>query len=366
MEPYYAAFLPRADDRPSVDGDLPLDLPDSNSVNHPRDFMRGRRTLAAAVACVALMAPSAVRAQQAAVGEPQFAPGILTTIPPTVDRADAISLHDIVEITSNPKLKWTPSKWFMSEAATPAPTNRTLYEMAHNAAFVQDVWCLELAFKPLRIIEVDVPLPTGRAQRKQIWYIVYRVRNTGAGLTAEVKPDGSFVTAEEGTEPVRFLPEFVLASQDRTDAGQPLGKAYLDRMIPAAIEPIRRRELSQGRLLTSVEMARQDLRVETGRVQRGEWGVAMWEDLDPQIDFFSIYVGGLTNAFRWDDPAGAYKLGDPPGAGRLFTRKKLQLNFWRPGDEIEEDEREVRYGAAPGRGDLYGSGEGVAYQWVYR
>ncbi len=323
--------------------------------------------LAAAALCLALSVSSSLRAQPvAAANDPQFAPGILTTIPPTVDRADAIRVHDVVELRSNPKLKWTPSKWMGWESATPAPTNRTLFEMAKDAAFTQDVWCLELAFKPLHMIEVDVPQPSGRAQRKQIWYMVYRVRNTGSGLTAQVKPDGSFVTTEEGVEPVKFLPEFVLVSQDRDAAGQPLGKAYLDRLIPTAIEPIRQRELSQGRLLNSVEMAQQELRLENGRVQHGAWGVAMWEDLDPEIDFFSILVGGLTNAYRWDDPAGAYKAGDPPGTGRLFTRKKLQLNFWRPGDAIEESEREVRFGVAPGKGSLYGAGEGVAYQWVYR
>jgi hypothetical protein len=228
------------------------------------------------------------------------------------------------------------------------------------------VWCLEFAFKPLRMIEVDVPQPSGRVQRKLVWYIVYRVRNTGAGLTAEVKPDGSFVTAEEGTEPIRFLPQLVLASQDRTAAGQPLGKAYLDRIIPAAIEPIRQREFSSGRLMNSVEIAKEELRVEADRTQRGAWAVAMWEDVDPELDFFSIYVGGLTNAYRWEDPAGAYKQGDAPGKGRIFARKRLQLNFWRPGDAIDQSEREFRYGVAPGKADIYGVGEGVAYKWVYR
>ena len=100
------------------------------------------------------------------------------------------------------------------------------------------------------------------------------------------------------------------------------------------MEPIQQRELPRGELLNSVEMAKQDLHVEAGRTQRGVWGVAMWEDVDPQIDFFSVYVGGLTNAYQWTDPPGAFKLGDRPGKGRKFTRKTLQLNFWRPGDDI--------------------------------
>ena len=52
--------------------------------------------------------------------------------------------------------------------------------------------------------------------------------------------------------------------------------------------------------------------------------------------------------------------------GRKFFRKTLQLNFWRPGDSLAENEREIRYGAALGAADAYGTDEGVAYRWVYR
>ena len=79
-----------------------------------------------------------------------------------------------------------------------------------------------------------------------------------------------------------------------------------------------------------------------------------------------LFVRGLTNAYQWTDPEGAYAKGDPPGAGRKFTYKTLQLNFWRPGDEIQQNEREIRFGVAPDRASLYESGEGVAYRWVYR
>jgi hypothetical protein len=309
-------------------------------------------------ALATLTAGTRAGAQEAsAAADAEFAPGVVTTIEPSLDRADAISLHDLVEVRADESLKWTPVS---------NPETRTLYAMAKDAPFLLDVWCLEFAFKPLRMIEVDVPQPSGRVQRKRIWYMVYRVRNTGAGLAPEVQEDGSFTTTQQGTEPIRFLPQLVLVSQDQAPGDQRVRKAYLDRIIPAAMEPIRRREMGEGRLLNSVEMTSEELRIEAGRSQRGVWGVAMWEDVDPSIDFFSVYVGGLTNAHRWTDPAGAYKAGDPPGTGRVLTRKTLQLNFWRPGDEIDEDEREIRYGVAPGRADLYDSGEGVAHRWVYR
>jgi hypothetical protein len=285
-----------------------------------------------------------------------FAPGVLTTIPPSVERQDVISIHDIPEIRSNTSLQWEPSSTTKS---------RTLYEMAKDAVFINDVWCLEFAFKPLRMIAVDVPQPSGRAVRKNIWYMVYRVRNTGAGLTGKANDDGTFETAPKSTDDIRFIPELVLVSNDRA-AGQRVRKAYLDRIVPTALEPIRQREMPRGQLVNSAEMATELLKIEGGRTQQGVWGVAMWEDVDPQIDFFSVYVRGLSNALNWTDPEGAFKPGDPPGTGRKFTYKTLQLNFWRPGDDIAEDEREIRFGTAPQRGEFYDSGEGVAYRWVYR
>ncbi|WP_428307181.1 hypothetical protein [Lacipirellula sp.] len=312
--------------------------------------------LACGVAAVSAQEPAQVTANVApAPGE--FAPGVLTTIPPSVDRADVISTHDIPEILSETSLQWEP--------ASTTTKSRTLFEMAKDAVFINDVWCLEFAFKPLRMIEVDVPQPSGRVQRKQIWYMVYRVRNTGAGLTGKANPDGNFETVAKSTDEIRFIPELVLTSNDRS-GGQRVRKAYLDRIVPTALGPIQQRELPRGTLYNSVDLAQQLLKVEAGRTQEGAWGVAMWEDVDPQIDFFSIYVRGLSNGLAWTDPKGAFKKGDAPGTGRKFTYKTLQLNFWRPGDDIGQNEREVRFGTAPQRADFYDSGEGVAYRWVYR
>ena len=84
--------------------------------------------------------------------------------------------------------------------------------------------------------------------------------------------------------------------------------------------------------------------------------MATWTDIDPRIDYFQIYVAGLSNAYRFADPPGAYHAGDPPGSGRRYAQKTLKLNFWRPGDEHEINEGEVYYGI-PGQ---------VDYEWVFR
>ena len=135
-------------------------------------------------------------------------------------------------------------------------------------------------------------------------------------------------------------------------------------MTPAALGPIERREFGGRKLLTSVQMPKVELAADADGP--GVWGVAMWLDVDPETDFFSVYVTGLTNANRWQEPAQGFRAGDPAGTGRSFARKALQLNFWRPGDQYGENEREIRFGVPPGKAALYDSGEGVAHRWIFR
>ena len=294
---------------------------------------------------------------KALLGESPFAPGVLTTIEPDLEPAETLSVHDIVELRAERGLQRDPR--FETKS-------RTLYEMAHDVHFRREVWCLELCFKPLRMVYVDVPQPTGKMQRKLIWYMVYRVRNTGAAIGPEEQRDGSFTTAEAPDQPRRFIPQFVLSSNDRDKQGKPIRKAYLDRILPAAMPVIERREFSGRKLLNSVEIAELQLEPESGRSVEGAWGVAIWEDVDPTIDFLTVDVGGLTNAYRWKDDPQGFQPGSPAGKGRRLFKKTLQLNFWRPGDTMTEYEGEIRFGVAPGYADYYGTTEGVAHRWVYR
>ena len=287
----------------------------------------------------------------------KLAPGVLTTIAPNFTPEETVSTHDLIEVRANPALEWKPEYL----AATD-----TLFGLAADVKFRRDIWSLEFAFKPLRMIEVDVPFPSGGKQRKLVWYLVYSVRNTGQVLKP-VEGKGGIFTAELGKGgPVRFIPQFVLESQDRFATGERSSKAYLDRVIPAAVAAISQRETPGHKLLNTVEMSEQPIPVSGDRIDRRVWGVATWTDIDPRIDFLSVYVGGLTNAYQWEDIPGEFKPGDSPGKGRHFARKTLQLNFWRPGDEVEQSERELRYGVPIGKADLYGVRDGVAYQWVYR
>ena len=266
-------------------------------------------------------APSAKAAAAADAGPfRRLAPGVMQSVEPRAEVAEMFSRHDVVELLAvDPDLDW-----------------------AKDIAFRRDIWFLEFKFKPVRMLWIDIPQPSGKMQRKLIWYLVYTVTNPGKAMHPSRADDGTYKVAPVD-KPIRFIPEFLLESHE-------FGKMYPDRVIPAAMGPIRRREDPNRTFYNSVQLTREIAVGETF------WGVATWESIDPRIDRFSIYVGGLTNAYRWRDKPGAFKAGDPIGKGRRLERKVLKLNFWRPGDEYYQNEKEIRYGI-PGE---------VDYEWLYR
>jgi hypothetical protein len=97
------------------------------------------------------------------------------------------------------------------------------------------------------------------------------------------------------------------------------------------------------------------------------WGVATWVGVDPRSDYISIYVQGLTNAYRLADTAGDGR--------RKVLSKSLQINFWRSGDAIRLSEQEITYGIPLYPDDArrqqevlnaYQLKKPLEYQWVFR
>jgi hypothetical protein len=222
------------------------------------------------------------------------------------------------------------------------------------------------------MIEADVVQPSRKMQRKLIWYMVYRVTNRGYALRPKAVQDewgDTIYEVENVNYPTRrFFPQFVLASHE-------FNKEYLDRpTLISAQQQIQERESPGVKLHNSVEITKVPIPLSDEQTEQGVWGVAMWEDIDPRIDFFSIYVGGLTNAFTFEDQEGAFQPGGVPGTGRTIRHKNLQLNFWRPSDTVMEHEREVRFGIPFDEDpdvqseilEKYGLERRLDYQWVYR
>ena len=267
-----------------------------------------------------------------------LAPGVLTVVPPDRSADEAVPRGPLLEITEGLKdLRWTPAR---------VAGSTTLTARAERLEYPRDIWCLEFAFKAPRRMAVEVPAPDGRMRRTTVWYLVYRVRNVGGrrvlvGENAEGEPDPAQRTVEAFEEPIRFLPHFVLESREglSSEEGLVAYRGYLDRLMPAAMAAIRRREDPARTFLDSAAMAADE-------IQPGEerWGVATWEGIDPRIDYFSIYVRGLTNATRWrKKPGSVIGPNDPPGSKMEQTLETLRLDFWRPGEADGDEDIQIGY-----------------------
>ena len=292
------------------------------------------------VALLVLLAAGAatVEAADGPRGFRALAPGVLTVIPADASLDDAIQRGPLVEVTKGQQsLAWVPKR---------AAPNTTFVELARRLEYPRDIWCLEFAFKPPRQIDVDIPAGDDRMRRATVWYLVYRVKNVGGrrlviGKNDEGQPDPAQRAVETFEKPVRFLPHFVLESREglADDEGLSSYRAYLDRLVPSAMNAIRLREDPSRQFLDSAAMAASDIPPGEER-----WGVAIWEAVDPRIDYFSIYVRGLTNAIRWRPRSGS-PIGpdDPPGQHIEQTLESLRLDFWRPGDAAGKEAISIGY-----------------------
>lgn len=219
----------------------------------------------------------------------------------------------------------------VSLAQTPRPNERDvvpaqnvldrdeLFDKAGKFRADSKVWVLHFRFKDPRLITVDVP---GRG-RKVCWYLWYQVIN-------------------RTSEPRICAPEFELVTLDKPNA------PFRDQILPKVQEAIQQVEDPSNslRIRNSVTLSSEPIPVTRpdGPV-RAITGVAIWDDVDPESNRYSIFVSGLSDGMVETDP--------PPGEkDPVVRRKTLQLDFKRVGDRFYQDSREIQF-------------MGPA-QWVYR
>ena len=288
------------------------------------------------VLTVCLFLVTAVQSVAAQNKKPRsFAKGVVKTIAPSPDRADAY--------TPPARLAGTSSK--KAYNLVHGPQKNTLFIQTKDVTFFKSIWHLEFQHIGLRQMSARVPSGNGFA-RKNVWYLVYRVRNVGSYVSFKTQKDRYGYLKYIGQENVapekesmlanRFFPKFLLQGQVQQKDGSYKHVSYGDSILPAVVNEIQRFEDPNRKLLDSVEISKTKLPVEKIKNKGGVWGVAVFTGVDPKIDYVSVQVAGLTNAFR------VFKT----DKGDVIRHKVLQLNFWRPGDDNPSDESRdpVRYG----------------------
>lgn len=282
----------------------------------------------------------------------KLAPGVITVIrDANIDDAAVDQTREFTELTSVVKPPvWTPNF---------DPTTETLSELAKKVSFQRDVWTLELGFKTLRVINVG---------GQDIYYLIYYVRNNGEVRSPSTK--GTTIEITGKPKPVRYVPSFVLQSHD-------LKRAYRESFRPDVVSMIAAKErVTRGVLHDSFSVKQADIPVSTPTADRRVWCVATFDNVDPRADYLSVFVGGLTNAYRWEPPAGGvYKPNQPAIEQDRVKSKILQLNFWRGGDSVDLNDNEMEYGIPiysddPGRQkkvlETYKIDRPITHRWIYR
>ena len=240
------------------------------------------------------------------------------------DPQDTVTRHDMVEIQSaNDQLNWKP------EAGS---NSKTLRVLTKDIPFRRGVWYLQFTFKPLRMIDVDMPTADGHPERRLIWYMVYRVTNLGEHLEpdSEGGKNQSVAANQPTNEEIIFNPQFVLESQQYK-------KAYLDRVLPQAMKAIQKREDPNRVLLNTVQMSRAphsafDSRRRSQRVGRGHVGICRSAD-----GFFFDLCEGAHQRLSLRRSAGGLQNRRRPGHRPRVRPKDAEIELLAAGGQVRSD-----------------------------
>jgi len=200
------------------------------------------------------------------------------------------------------------------------------------------LWIYETQLKKMRMIRIDVKDPkTGKVSREWVWYLVYRVINRDLNRRQDTT-DTVPVNDNDPQPEELFLPEFLLAT---TDGEGP--RFYSDTILPDVQAEIMRRE-DVTELKNPIQAIGPILPISPeGESDKIQYGVAIWKGIDPETDNFTVYLSGFSNGYR---------LGKGPDGESVRLRRTITQDFWRPGDQFEQDEAEIRF-----KGDI---------NWNYR
>lgn len=193
-----------------------------------------------------------------------------------------------------------------------------------------DLWALEVRYKPVRMIQVELTdAKTGKSGKQLVWYLAYRtvVRSTSGIPESDRAED----------RPV-FVPEITLVVD-----GKKGPETYHDRVLPAAQAAINKRERHKYKNSVEIVGPVPKITPDGAKTLSSLDGVATWSGVDPDVRFFTIYFSGFSNG---------YKVAAGPDGEEIVTRRTLMQKFWRPGDRFEQHEEEIRLKDEP--------------NWIYR
>ena len=206
----------------------------------------------------------------------------------------------------------------------------------------------EVQFKPVRFVRMDVTDPaTGVTNPELVWYMIYRVilrdytELAGAGRNDLLtKLDDPSITPKNYIDPPTssplLIPRFIL----RTDDAGP-ATTYTDEVNLQVQKGIFEREFKERssglRLLNTIQgILSIDETVSVNDpdpLSKASYGVAVWRGVDPNTDYFTVFMHGFSNA---------YQITQSDAGDEIVMQKVIEQKFGRPGDSFEQSEMEFR------------------------
>jgi len=212
-----------------------------------------------------------------------------------------------------------------------------IYDKDGNPKADSKIWVLDVRFKPLRSIKVNVP---GRGEQV-CYYLWYQVINKTA-------------------KPQIFVPNFELVTHDTR-------MVYRDEILPTVLDAIIDLEDPSGilKIKSSNSITRDPIPASRPQaIPRAITGIAIFTDPNEPLprdtpqekqrkakmpklsdsNFFSIFIAGLSNGYAVTEAIGDAKK-------EIVRRKTLQLKFRRFGDGALRRDEDIRY---------------IGHEWLYR
>ncbi|MDZ4689295.1 MAG: hypothetical protein SH850_29825 [Planctomycetaceae bacterium] len=200
-----------------------------------------------------------------------------------------------------------------------------------------DLWVMDVYFKPMRQVAIELTDPkTGQKRTKYVWYVVYRAVNRPLPKIVQDNPPVNEL--DPPVLPPKFVPAFTLMT---TDTPEP--KLYEDKVLPEALAVIARRERLPLRNSVSAVGTVPPPTEPGSPDQQVIYGVATFTDVDPEADRYTVFMTGFSNGVR--------KVPGPDGSTGV-QNKTIITKYWRPGDQFDQREPEIRLDGDP--------------QWIYR
>lgn len=269
-----------------------------------------------------------------------------------------------------------------------------------------NLWVLSLRFKSVRMMELEVTDPqTGKPRTDLVYYLVYEAINREIDRNAEDPQTTPANEFDEPPGPELFVPEIMLVVEDEVTGLTP-GNSYRreirDEVIPEAQRRIQIRE--KMKLLNSVQAVGSVPAIvpKDEKNPTAFYGVSLFRNVDPRMDYFRLVLSGFSNGYKlvkgpvsYDDLKNLAKSSDlkvndqvwngdldtnwraaaevgdlfdikktPPVNADAFQwyysvspdrgdatarvwRKSLIVHYWRPGDDVDQNEREIRRKGEP-------------------